>query len=32
MLDDEGVWVRAVPYGFYLRARFTEGVVAGHTR
>lgn len=29
MLDDEGGWVRAVPYGFYLRARFTEGVVAG---
>lgn len=27
MLDDEGTWVRAVPYGFYLRAGFTAGVV-----
>jgi DNA mismatch repair protein MutH len=24
MLDEEGEWVRAVPYGFYLRATFTR--------
>ncbi len=29
MLDEEGDWVRSVPFGFYLRARFTRGVVAG---
>ncbi len=29
MLDEEGTWVRAVPYGFYLRARFTRGLLAG---
>lgn len=29
MLDEEGTWVRSVPFGFYLRARFTLGVLAG---
>ena len=29
MIDDEGGWVRAVPYGFYLRARFTAKLIAG---
>ncbi len=29
MLDEEGSWVRSVPYGFYLRARFTRGVFGG---
>jgi DNA mismatch repair protein MutH len=28
MIDEEGNWVRAVPFGFYLRARFTRGVVS----
>lgn len=28
MLDEEGTWVRAVPYGFYLRARFTAAILA----
>ena len=28
MLDEEGTWVRAVPYGFYLRARFTRQILA----
>ncbi|MDP2313693.1 MAG: DNA mismatch repair endonuclease MutH [Pseudomonadota bacterium] len=27
MLDEEGAWVRSVPFGFYLRARFTRGVL-----
>lgn len=27
MLDEEGGWVRAVPFGFYLRAGFTRGVL-----
>ncbi len=27
MLDEEGEWVRSVPFGFYLRARFTRGVL-----
>ena len=29
MLDEEGTWVRSVPYGFYLRARFTRAVLRG---
>lgn len=28
MLDEEGTWVRSVPFGFYLRARFTGAVLA----
>jgi DNA mismatch repair protein MutH len=29
MIDEEGNWVRAVPYGFYLRARFTRRLLGG---
>jgi len=29
MMDEEGEWVRAVPYGFYLRAGFTRQVLLG---
>lgn len=31
-LDDEANWVQTVPLGFYLRARFTRGLLARHTR
>ncbi|MES2642255.1 MAG: DNA mismatch repair endonuclease MutH [Myxococcota bacterium] len=27
MVDEEGDWVRSVPFGFYLRARFTRAVL-----
>lgn len=27
MVDEDGGWVRSVPFGFYLRARFTRGVL-----
>lgn len=29
MIGEDGDWVRAVPYGYYLRARFTAGVLGG---
>lgn len=29
MIDEEGEWVRSVPYGFYLRTGFTRRVLAG---
>ncbi len=32
MMDEEGEWVRAVPYGFYLRARFTRAVIGRRRR
>lgn len=31
-LDDEAEWIRDTPRGFYLRARFTRGLLARHYR
>ena len=30
VLDDEANWVKATPMGFYLRAKFTRGILARH--